>query len=143
MLGTDFPYRQFFPQHATVVQIDLRGEQLGRCTKLDYGFVGDTKATLQALLPKLEQNRNDDHLKASVEHYQKARKGLDELAAGEGTESRSTLNMSSEFSMSLRRKTRFSPATWAPRRFRHTPGAGGDHAERREPDETGVDQPAP
>src|SRR2546426_5323324 len=84
MIGTDFPYRQFFPQHATVVQIDLRGEQLGRRTKLDYGFVGDTKATLQALLPKLEQNRNDDHLKASVEHYQKARKGLDELAAGEG-----------------------------------------------------------
>src|SRR5205823_2541873 len=76
--------RQFFPQHATVVQIDLRGEQLGRRTKLDYGFVGDTKATLQALLPKLEQNRNDDHLKASVKHYQKARKGLDELAAGEG-----------------------------------------------------------
>src|SRR5438132_596015 len=84
MIGTDFPYRQFFPQHATVVQIDLRGEQLGRRTKLDYGFVGDTKATLQALLPKLEQNRNDDHLKASVEHYQNARKGLDELAAGEG-----------------------------------------------------------
>src|SRR3989475_6420795 len=84
MIGTDFPYRQFFPQHATVVQIDLRGEQLGRRTKLDYRFVGDTKATLQALLPKLEQNRNDDHLKASVEHYQKARKGPDELAAGEG-----------------------------------------------------------
>src|SRR6266568_3411335 len=84
MIGTDFPYRQFFPKDATIVQIDLRGEQLGRRTKLDYGFVGDTKATLQALLPKLEQNRNDDHLKASVEHYQKARKGLDELAAGEG-----------------------------------------------------------
>jgi len=84
MIGTDFPYRQFFPKDATIVQIDLREEQLGRRTKLDYGFVGDTKATLQALLPKLEQNRNDDHLKASVEHYQKARKGLDELAAGEG-----------------------------------------------------------
>ena len=84
MIGTDFPYQQFFPKDATIVQIDLRGEQLGRRTKVDYGFVGDTKATLQALLPKLEQNRNDDHLKASVEHYQKARKGLDELAAGEG-----------------------------------------------------------
>src|SRR5204862_4350948 len=81
MIGTDFPYQQFFPKHATVVQIDLCGEQLGRRTKVDYGFVGDTKATLQALLPKLEQNRNDDHLKASVEHYRKARKGLDELAA--------------------------------------------------------------
>ena len=84
MIGTDFPYQQFFPKDATIVQIDLRGEQLGRRTKVDYGFVGDTKATLQALLPKLEQNRNDDHLKVSVEHYQKARKGLDELATGEG-----------------------------------------------------------
>src|SRR6266849_2396858 len=29
MLGTDFPYRQFFPNDATIVQSDLRGEQLG------------------------------------------------------------------------------------------------------------------
>ena len=84
MIGTDFPYQQFFPKDATIVQIDLRGEQLGRRTKVDYGFVGDTKTTLQALLPKLEQSKNDEHLKASLEHYQKARKGLDELATGEG-----------------------------------------------------------
>src|SRR5437763_11291430 len=56
MIGTDFPYQQFFPKDATIVQIDLRGEQLGRRTKVDYGFVGDTKTTLQALLPKLKQN---------------------------------------------------------------------------------------
>src|SRR5438874_4826817 len=51
MIGTDFPYQQFFPKDAAVVQIDLRGEQLGRRTKVDYGFVGDTQATLEALLP--------------------------------------------------------------------------------------------
>jgi pyruvate dehydrogenase (quinone) len=84
MIGTDFPYQQFFPEKATIVQIDLRGEQLGRRTKVDYGFVGDTKTTLQALLPKLEQSQNDEHLKLSLEHYQKARNGLDELATGEG-----------------------------------------------------------
>src|SRR5262252_6423155 len=84
MVGTDFPYQQFFPKDATIIQIDLRGEQLGRRTKLDYGFIGDTKTTLQELLPKLEQNKNDEHLKASLEHYQKARKGLDELASGDG-----------------------------------------------------------
>jgi len=83
MIGTDFPYQQFFPEKATIVQIDLRGEQLGRRTKVDYGLVGDTKTTLRALLPKLEQSKNDEHLKASLEHYQKARKGLDELATGE------------------------------------------------------------
>src|ERR1700726_1524750 len=80
MIGTDFPYQQFFPKDATIVQIDVRGEQLGRRTKVDYGFVGDTKATLRALRPKLSQNDNDKHLKASLEHYKNARKGLDELA---------------------------------------------------------------
>jgi len=80
MIGTDFPYQQFFPKHATIIQIDIRGEQLGRRTKLDYGLVGDTKATLQALLPKLKQNSEDKHLQKSLEHYRKARKTLDDLA---------------------------------------------------------------
>src|SRR5438067_11142762 len=87
MIGTDFPYQQFFPKHATIIQIDLRGEQLGRRTKLDYGLVGDTRATLQALLPMLKQNSEDKHLKVSLEHYRKARKTLDELAT-EGTQRR-------------------------------------------------------
>jgi pyruvate dehydrogenase (quinone) len=80
MIGTDFPYQQFFPKDATVVQIDVRGEQLGRRTKVDYGFVGDTKATIRALLPCLSQNQFEIHLRDSLEHYQKARKGLDDLA---------------------------------------------------------------
>jgi len=83
MIGTDFPYQEFFPKDATIVQIDLRGEQLGRRTKLDFGFVGDTKTTLRALLPKLEQNQHQRHLKDSLQHYQKTRKGLDELATGD------------------------------------------------------------
>ena len=85
MIGTDFPYQQFFPKQAIVIQIDIRGEQLGRRTKLDYGLVGDVKVTLEALLPKLEENADAQHLKSSLEHYRKARKSLDELAT-EGTE---------------------------------------------------------
>jgi pyruvate dehydrogenase (quinone) len=84
MIGTDFPYQQFYPKDATIVQIDIRGEQLGRRTKVDYGFVGDTKTTLSALLPKLQQNKEKKHLKASLEDYQKARKGLEELATDGG-----------------------------------------------------------
>ena len=83
MIGTDFPYQQFLPKDATVVQIDLRGEQLGRRCKVDFGFVGDTKATLRALLPRLEQNQYEAHLKESLEQYRKARQGLDERARGE------------------------------------------------------------
>ena len=83
VIGTDFPYQQFFPKDATIVQIDLRGEQLGRRTKVDFGFVGDTKTTLRALLPKLDQNEHEAHLKESLDHYGKARKGLDELGDSE------------------------------------------------------------
>src|SRR5215831_16597259 len=80
IIGSDFPYQQFFPQEATIVQIDVRGEQLGRRTKVDLGLVGDAKATLRALLPKLEAHDDDRHLKAARAHYVQARKGLDELA---------------------------------------------------------------
>ncbi len=83
MIGTDFPYQQFFPKDATIVQIDIRGEQLGRRTKVDHGFVGDTRTTLRALLPKLDPKNDDKHLKSALEHYQKARKGLEELATAE------------------------------------------------------------
>jgi len=89
MLGTDFPYRQFFPEKATIVQIDIRGEQLGRRAKVDHGFVGDTRTTLRALLPHLDGPRDDKHLVASVEHYRTARAGLDELAAAGGATERS------------------------------------------------------
>src|ERR1700740_1312779 len=80
MLGTDFPYRDFYPKDATIVQIDIRGEHLGRRSRLDFGFIGDTKTTLRALLPKLEQSQYQQHLRDSVEHYRKTRKGLEELA---------------------------------------------------------------
>ncbi len=37
MLGTDFPYTQFFPETAKIIQIDIRGEQIGRRTRVDLG----------------------------------------------------------------------------------------------------------
>jgi len=80
MIGTDFPYRQFFPHQATIVQIDVRGEQIGRRAKVDHGFVGDTKTTLRALLPKIERKTDEKHLKASLEHYRKTRQDLEDLA---------------------------------------------------------------
>ena len=80
MIGTDFPYQQFFPKDATVVQIDVRGEQIGRRSKVDFGLVGDTKTTIRGLLSRLVQNQYDTHLRESLEHYRKARTGLDDLA---------------------------------------------------------------
>jgi pyruvate dehydrogenase (quinone) len=84
MLGTDFPYRQFYPEGGGVriAQIDLRAENIGRRAAIDLGVVGDVRATLAALLPLLDQKRDGTYLAQARQHYAKARKALDELAVG-------------------------------------------------------------
>jgi pyruvate dehydrogenase (quinone) len=82
MLGTDFPYRRFYPQGRgiRIVQIDIRPEQIGRRAAVDLGLVGDLKATIAALLPLLQQKRDRSHLAEARKHYARERHGLDELA---------------------------------------------------------------
>jgi len=82
MLGTDFPYRQFYPQGgARIAQVDLRAENIGRRAPVELGIVGDVRATLAALLPLLDRKADDTHLTRAQQHYAKARKQLDDLAA--------------------------------------------------------------
>jgi len=83
MLGTDFPYQQFYPKDAKIIQVDLRGEQIGRRTHVDLGLIGSVADTLNALMPLLEEKTDRSHLDQCVKDYEKARKGLDELAVGE------------------------------------------------------------
>jgi pyruvate dehydrogenase (quinone) len=82
MLGTDFPYRQFYPTTAKIAQIDIRAENLGRRVRLDLGLAGDLGGTLAALLPKLKKKTDGTFLAKAQAHYRNARKGLDELAVG-------------------------------------------------------------
>jgi pyruvate dehydrogenase (quinone) len=82
MLGTDFPYKQFFPTGISIAQVDIRPENLGRRVKLDLGIVGDVGETIAALLLKLTVKSDRKHLDASVAHYKDARAGLDDLARG-------------------------------------------------------------
>lgn len=82
MLGTDFPYQQFYPKNARILQIDLREDQLGRRSHLDLGFVGGIAETLPALLPRIAQKADRSYLDACLSHYRDARKGLDDLATG-------------------------------------------------------------
>jgi len=83
MLGTDFPYTQFFPEKAKIIQVDVRGEQIGRRTHVDLGLIGTVKDTIAALMPMLKKKKHSKHLDASTDHYKKALTGLDELAVGE------------------------------------------------------------
>ncbi|MGR9438666.1 ubiquinone-dependent pyruvate dehydrogenase (plasmid) [Rhizobium leguminosarum] len=80
MLGTDFPYRPFYPEHARIAQIDIRPEALGNRAPLDIGLIGDVKTTVSALMPLLEEKSDSSHLDQAVETYAKARHGLDSLA---------------------------------------------------------------
>jgi pyruvate dehydrogenase (quinone) len=83
MLGTDFPYQQFYPDNAKIVQVDIRGRNLGRRTPIELGLVGSVRDTLAALQPSLRQKQQSDHLDRSLNHYRKTRKRLDDLAVND------------------------------------------------------------
>ncbi|WP_244118544.1 thiamine pyrophosphate-dependent enzyme, partial [Burkholderia gladioli] len=80
MLGTDFPYRNFYPADAKVVQIDHHGAAIGKRVSVDLGLVGDVKATLAALQGRLARKTERHFLEAARKHYADAREGLDSLA---------------------------------------------------------------
>lgn len=82
MLGTDFPYRAFYPSDAKIVQVDIRPGNIGRRATLELGIVGDVKATAAAVLPRLKVRSDERFLASARRHYASARKGLDELAVG-------------------------------------------------------------
>lgn len=84
MLGTDFPYRQFYPDAGAtrIAQVDLRPGNIGRRAAVDLGIIGDVRATLAALLPLLEEKSDASHLTQAQQHYATTRKALDELAVG-------------------------------------------------------------
>ena len=82
MLGTDFPYQQFYPKNARILQIDIRAEQLGRRSHLDLGLVGGIAETLSELLPRITQRTDRTYLEVCLSNYREARKGLDDLATG-------------------------------------------------------------
>jgi pyruvate dehydrogenase (quinone) len=70
MLGTDFPYREWYPLGKTVIQVDARVEHIGRRTSVDLGLVGHTAPTVAALLAQVRARTDDRHLVSSREKYQ-------------------------------------------------------------------------
>ena len=83
MLGTDFPYQQFYPKNAKIIQVDRLGEQIGRRTPVTLGLIGNVKHTLEALIPMLDDKSDRAYLDLCLRNYKEARKGLDDLAVGE------------------------------------------------------------
>jgi pyruvate dehydrogenase (quinone) len=80
MLGTDFPYRNFYPEKADIVQIDNDATALGRRAQLALGIVGDVREAVAMLLPAIRAGRDGAFLESALKHYRSAREGLDDLA---------------------------------------------------------------
>ena len=80
ILGADFPYRQFFPEQATIAQVDIRPEALGNRCPLNLGLIGEVKETLALLTPKVVNKSDRSHLDDALADYRRARKALDDLA---------------------------------------------------------------
>jgi pyruvate dehydrogenase (quinone) len=81
LLGTQFPYRAFYPADAKIIQIDINPGSIGSHSHVDMALIGDIKTTLAALLPQLEVKQDRDFLDKALEHYVDARKELDNLAS--------------------------------------------------------------
>src|SRR6266403_466464 len=76
LLGTDFPYRQFFPAKSRISQVDIRPAALGNRCPLDLGVVGNVRDTLTALLPLIDEKSDSEHLDDALAHYRRTRADL-------------------------------------------------------------------
>lgn len=72
LLGCDFAWRQFYPEKATILQIDLDGTHLGRRHPVDVGVVGDIAPSLDALLPRITPRDDNAFLDECLDHHRKA-----------------------------------------------------------------------
>jgi pyruvate dehydrogenase (quinone) len=70
LLGADFAWPQFYPDRATIIQIDADPTHIGRRHPVAIGAAGDIKTTLQALLPRLEQHESARFLASHVKRHQ-------------------------------------------------------------------------
>ncbi|MFI6341390.1 thiamine pyrophosphate-dependent enzyme [Streptomyces sp. NPDC050535] len=96
LLGTDFPYRDWYPEGRTVIQVDTEPAHIGRRVPVDIGLVGDVGATVRDLLDHLATEpaeavaaaepaeaggaRDRGHLERSREHFLSWREGQARLA---------------------------------------------------------------
>lgn len=86
MLGTDFPYSNFLPEDAKVIQVDKRIENVGNRIKVDVGVQGDCLATLQKLSPKIVPKDDSEFLDELVSNFKKWKKQKAESSSLENDE---------------------------------------------------------
>lgn len=80
LLGTDFAWSQFYPNNATIIQIDIDATHLGRRHPVNIGVVGSSKPTLAALLPLVNEKHDTKLLETCRTLYSSAMSKLNKKA---------------------------------------------------------------
>ncbi|HYW35706.1 MAG TPA: thiamine pyrophosphate-dependent enzyme [Balneolaceae bacterium] len=74
--GTDFPYREWYPEEAPVIRINIKGAAVGRRTPGDYGLIGDCKSVFSELLDRLKERTDTSYLKKVQKARDRWQEGL-------------------------------------------------------------------
>ncbi|OCG55225.1 pyruvate dehydrogenase [Gilliamella sp. Choc6-1] len=80
MLGVDFAWSQFYPNNATIIQIDIDATHLGRRHPVNIGVVGSSKSTLAALFPLIKEKNDTKFLETCLSLYDNAMNKLNRKA---------------------------------------------------------------
>ncbi|GGS11840.1 putative pyruvate dehydrogenase [Streptomyces humidus] len=83
LLGTDFPYRDWYPEGRTVIQVDTEAAHIGRRVPVDVGLVGDTGVTVRDILARLDAAPAGTRGARDRSHLEKARARFDRWRAGQ------------------------------------------------------------
>ncbi|MFF7241871.1 thiamine pyrophosphate-dependent enzyme [Streptomyces collinus] len=83
LLGTDFPYRDWYPEDRTVIQVDTEATHIGRRVPVEVGLVGDTGATVRDLLGHLTAPPAGSADARDRSHLEKARERFDQWRTGQ------------------------------------------------------------
>ncbi|MET7613197.1 thiamine pyrophosphate-dependent enzyme [Streptomyces seoulensis] len=81
LLGTDFPYRDWYPEGKKVIQVDRVAEHIGRRVPVDVGLAADVGPTVRGLLERVQQRTDRGHLDSAREKFTKWQEGQRDLAS--------------------------------------------------------------
>jgi pyruvate dehydrogenase (quinone) len=80
MLGTGFPYTDWYPSGKRVIQVDHRPRHIGRRTAVEHAVIGDTRLAAAELLARVAPKTGHDHLNSARSRYDEWRDRQRKLA---------------------------------------------------------------
>lgn len=85
ILGSTMPYLDYYPKNAKAIQIDLDPARIGLRYPVQMGLIGDVKATLEALLPKLTKKADQSFLEKAQKEMNRWREMLSRMEGDDST----------------------------------------------------------